>query len=73
MLPWKQWSGILSLEIRTWSSVEINTEDSGVKTMEQEENSAAGQSMEAMDQDSEGNSVSGSGAEAGSAYADGAG
>ena len=40
----------------------MDPEDSGVKTMEQEENSAAGQSMEAMDQDSEGNSVSGSGA-----------
>lgn len=40
----------------------MDLEDSGVKTMEQEENSAAGQRMEAMDQDSEGNSVSGSGA-----------
>lgn len=40
----------------------MDPEDSGVKAMEQEENSAAGQEMDAMDQNAERNSVSGSGA-----------
>lgn len=40
----------------------MDPEDSGVKTMEQEKNSAAGQEMDAMDQNAERNSASGSGA-----------
>lgn len=46
----------------------MDPEDSGVKTMEQEENSAAGQEMDAMDQDAERNSVRGSGAGEQEAY-----
>lgn len=46
----------------------MDPEDSGVKTMEQEKNSAAGQEMDAMDQDAERNSVSGSGAGEQEAY-----
>ena len=46
----------------------MDPEDSGVKTMEQQKNSAAGQEMDAMDQDAERNSVSGSGAESKEAY-----
>ena len=70
MLPWKQWSGDRSLEIRMWSSVEW-IRGFGCENDEQEENSAAGQET---DQNAERNSAQWKWCRrAGSIYEDGAG